>query len=226
MLDKKQLGKRIRQALKEARLTFKAAAIAFDISDKAVSGWCRTGKIEKGKLPKLATMTGKPLAYFMPDADALPPITVSDGETPPSYVRLPQYEAEASAGNGTVIDESGVEVVRYLDVARWWARQNLPRDTDRVKVLSVRGDSMAPDMQDGDVLFVDTAITVCDAAGIYVLSWNGRALVKRLSPKAHGGGLVISSANKAYEPEFVPLGELDQLHIGGRVVAWWTLRKY
>lgn len=149
----------------------------------------------------------------------------SAAEIPPGYVRLPQY-GEVSAGGGAVVDESDLDVVRYLDVAERWAKQHLPRDLSRIRVLGVRGDSMAPDIQHDDVLFVDTGTRHFDAPGLYVLNWQGRALVKRLVPEMRSGRLAIVSTNPAYPPEYVEPGEIDQLHIGGRVSAWWTLRKF
>lgn len=172
--------------------------------------------------------TGKPSGWLdainTPDSDEF--VTVSTREIRAGYVRLPHYNADVSAGPGADMDASAFEVVEMLDVARRWADQNLPRDLSRVRVLSVRGDSMAPDMQHGDVLFVDTGSTAFDSPGLYVLNFQGRALVKRLVPELRTGRVALVSTNPAYPTEYVERGELDALHIGGRVAAWWTLRKY
>lgn len=172
--------------------------------------------------------TGKPKGWMDSErsTQGTDSVTVSTRETRPGYVRLPHYSAEVSAGAGAEMDAAGFEVVQTLDVAKWWAEQHLPRDLSRVRVLSVRGDSMAPDMQHGDVLFVDTATASFDSPGLYVLNFQGRALVKRLVPELRTGRVAIISSNPAYPPEYVEPGELDSLHIGGRVAAWWTLRKF
>jgi len=153
-------------------------------------------------------------------------VSIANSETPHGYIRLPQYAVTASAGSGAVVDDGDSEVVRFLDVAEWWAQANLPRDTDRVKILSVRGDSMAPDIQHGDVLFVDTGTRDFTAPGLYVLHWQGRALVKRLVPELANDRLAIVSSNPAYPTEYVDSRSIHSLHIGGRVAAWWTLRKF
>src|SRR5690606_6635655 len=117
------------------------------------------------------------------------------------------------------------EVVQYVDVAAKWARENIRAPHDFVRVITARGDSMTGDVNDGDVLFVDCRITAFDADAIYVLNWQGRPLVKRLQLR-RDGSLVIRSTNPAYEPEIVPPGEIDQLHISGRVLASWGFRRF
>src|SRR5690606_3164171 len=74
---------------------------------------------------------------------------------PPGYVRLMQFGEEVGAGSGILNRDGDVEILRYVDIAQWWASQHLPRNLDSVRVLGVRGDSMAPLINDGDVVFVD-----------------------------------------------------------------------
>ncbi len=150
---------------------------------------------------------------------------LSGAETPPGYVRLPLLNMEGDMGSGAIVDEEP-EVVRFIDVADWWAQQHLPRQLSRIKIVSSRGDSMAGVINHGDIVFVDTSISHYDGEGIYVFNWQGRALIKRLAPNLRTGNLQILSANSAYPPEDVPVAEIDQLHIAGRVVAWWTLKKH
>lgn len=148
---------------------------------------------------------------------------VAPSETLAGYVRLPLLSMEGDMGYGSH-DDSPIEVVRYLDVAEWWARQNLPHRLDRVKVISSRGDSMAGVINHGDVVFVDTGIDHFEGEGLYVFNFQGRALIKRLAANLRTGKLQIQSSNPAYPPEDIEPGELDELHIAGRVAAWWTLR--
>lgn len=150
-------------------------------------------------------------------------VQVASDEPKPGYIRLPQYEA-VSGGEGAVVFG---EVVRELDVAIEWASKNLPRDTSRIKIVGVVGESMSPEINDGDVLFVDTAVTSFVATGIYVINWNGMSLVKRLVPDlTKRGGLIIQSNHPKHGPQYVEQGEFDHLHIGGRVIAWWTLKRF
>lgn len=150
---------------------------------------------------------------------------VATREISSGYVRLPLLSMVASMGDGNG-DSDPIEVVQFLDVAEWWAKENLPNRLDRIKVISSRGDSNAPLINHGDIIFVDTSTQHFEGEGLYVFNWQGRALIKRLSPNLRTGRMQIISANPAYPPEDISIEEINQLHIAGRVSAWWTLRKY
>lgn len=228
------LSERLRWAMMKTGVSQIALARACGVSQPSVHGWLSgKSKFLRGENLLAAADALQVSRQWLATGDGSPddsvaprPVTVSTRETRPGYVRLPHYSAEVSAGAGAEMDAAGFEVVQTLDVAKWWAEQHLPRDLSRVRVLSVRGDSMAPDMQHGDVLFVDTATASFDSPGLYVINFQGRALVKRLVPELRTGRVAIISSNPAYPPEYVEPGELDSLHIGGRVAAWWTLRKF
>lgn len=150
---------------------------------------------------------------------------VARAEIPAGYVRLPLLGMEASMGDGAHSDEP-LSVVKHLDIAEWWAAANLPAPHSRIRIITGRGDSMAGVINHGDIVFVDTTIDHFDGDGLYVFNWHGRALIKRLVTKISTGNLQIVSANPAYPPEDVAAGEIDQLHIAGRVAAWYTLRNH
>lgn len=152
-------------------------------------------------------------------------IRVAAREISPGYVRLPLLQMEAGMGFDAYSDEPS-EVVEYLDVAEWWAQANLPKPTARIKIITGRGDSNAGVINHGDIVFVDTATNYFDGEGFYVFNWNGRALIKRLVPNLRTGKLQIVSANPAYPAEDISAEEIDQLHIAGRVSAWYTLRTH
>lgn len=150
---------------------------------------------------------------------------VATTEPAHGYVRLPLLAMEGEMGHGSYSDQPA-EVVQFLDVAEWWAKQHLPGRLDRVKIISARGDSMAGVINHGDIVFVDVGINYFEGEGIYVFNWQGRALIKRLAPNFRTGRLQIMSANSAYPAEEIEAEEIEQLHIAGRVVAWWTLKTH
>ncbi|MBX8800706.1 helix-turn-helix transcriptional regulator [Ochrobactrum sp. MR28] len=76
---------------------------------------------------------------------------------------------------------------------------------------------MEPTIRDGDVLLVDTSITSVYDNAIYIVVYNGHVLVKRVNLK-RDGALTIISDNDRHPPEEVPLAEVPDLHIAGRVM--------
>lgn len=144
---------------------------------------------------------------------------------PPGYIRLMQFGEEVGAGAGIDNHGEGVEVLRHVDIAQWWAAKNLPKNTDNIRIMGVRGDSMHPLINDGDIVFVDTSVQFYRQEGIYVFTVAGHAMLKRLSIEALAKRLVLKSENPAYGTEYLPASEIDDLHVMGLVVAWWTLRK-
>jgi len=85
MLDIEEMKRRIAFALERApRGTATRIAAELGITDQAIVGWGRTGKIKKENIPTLAKHTGRKLAYFLDsqvsDAD-------SDAEVVPIFSR-------------------------------------------------------------------------------------------------------------------------------------------
>lgn len=143
------------------------------------------------------------------------------------YITFRQIDIQASAGAGAQAEEHP-EVLREISVLEAWARQMLGViDPNRVRIITCKGDSMMPTIRPGDIVFVDISVRQFEAEGIYILSWQDRLLIKRLNAMFDGTGrLAIQSDNEAnYKTEYVLPGQADMLHINGRVLAWWTLRK-
>lgn len=186
-----------------SRATLEGIAGAFNASVE----WVLSGHVREGSAP------------YLPD------VTVSAGETPPGYVRLELLTTEGSMGDGAH-NSDYPEVLRHIDVAEAWARTRLPRDLSRIRIITGRGDSNAPLINDGDILFVDSGIDHFAGEGMYLFNWMGHMLCKRLAPNLATGRLEIQSVNKSYETTEVPASEISQLNIVGKVVAWWTLRTH
>lgn len=161
------------------------------------------------------------------------PIVISDiskgldeKKEPSGYIRLDYLEIESSAGKGRSVDYE-LPVLHKLDVLEDWALSNLGRNAkDRIKIINNVGDSMAPTILDGDILFVDVTATAFEAEGIYIINYNGVLLTKRLVAHPDGKLLIVSDNSAAYKPLEVSSREVHDLNICGRVRAWWSLRKY
>ncbi|HEX7387834.1 MAG TPA: S24 family peptidase [Castellaniella sp.] len=133
-----------------------------------------------------------------------------------------------SMGRGATISEP-VQIVQYLDVLEQWVRQHVgSTNPTKIKILTGNGNSMAPTIQDKDLVFVDVECHTIDAAGVYVLDVAGRFILKKAMILSNGT-LIIRSDNTAEYPDeerydLRHMAEQD-IVVCGKVLAWWTLRK-
>ena len=130
-------------------------------------------------------------------------------------------------GDGTVVDEP-VQVVRRLDVWEQWLRQKVgSANPERIRVLTAKGRSMLPTIQDQDLVFVDVWQREIREPGIYVIDVAGRLLLKKALIQSTGT-LILRSDNVDEYPdeERHDLKKAaDTISVAGRVLAWWTLRR-
>lgn len=159
----------------------------------------------------------------LPQTYSSPAVDESPGETSPGYVRLRVMEGEASGGYGAM-NQDFPDVLREVDIAEWQLRQQIGfvPEGDRIRLVTVRGDSMYPDIKNGDVVFVDTSKNFFDGDGLYLLNLHGLTYVKRL--QLLRDGMHIISTNRHYLSEVVPPEENDQVHIGGKILGLALLR--
>lgn len=116
------------------------------------------------------------------------------------FVFVPRYDIQAAAGHGQLVgDEKPVFTMAFR---RYWIENYVTRDTQKLSVISVKGDSMEGVLNDGDSILINHGETV-PRDGLYVLRINENLLVKRL--QLMPGGIVnVISANEAY-----PTFEID-----------------
>lgn len=136
------------------------------------------------------------------------------GRTVSDFAFVQRLDVRASAGSGAVaIHEDTVELLAFQND---WLKSRHIRP-EHARVLTAKGDSMEPTIRDGDVLLVDTSINSVRDNAIYIVVFNGNVLVKRVNLK-RDGSLVLISDNDRHAAETVPLNEVPDLHIAGRVM--------
>ena len=130
-----------------------------------------------------------------------------------------EVEVEAAAGAGAWHEDF------VHEKARWRLPESMVRhegdaDPEALRILKVRGNSMEPELREGDRIFVDTARTVPAPGELFVL-WDGTGLVvKRVEALTAMGTLRLASAHPDY-----PAYERSaaEVHIVGKVL-WKVTR--
>lgn len=129
-------------------------------------------------------------------------------------VQLPMLGATLSAGPGAVAATETVQAT--WPFPRSWLRRSFGHE-DQLELLPVAGDSMEPELSDGDWVMVD--LRRRDARdGLYAVRLEETLLVKRV--QFIGRRVRLVSANPAYAPIDVDRVEGLNFELIGRVV--WT----
>jgi len=135
-------------------------------------------------------------------------------------VAVNRTAVRASAGPGAIVaEESGRP---YFAFDERWLKTLTSSPSDKLSIIRVEGDSMAPTLNPGDDILVD--LGDCDERlreGVYVLRIDEALVVKRIALHPIGGRVTVQSDNPAY-PDW-PDCDLAELHCVGRVI--WAGRK-
>ena len=148
------------------------------------------------------------------------PMSMDQGPVP--LTPIPEVDVEASAGPGAIADEFVGEK------ARWFLPEGMIRyegdaAPGAIRVLRVRGESMEPELSEGDRLLVDTARRVPETGEMFVL-WDGGGLVVKRVEHVHADGGMPELRLKSVNPEYADYTALaSDVHIVGKVL--WTVRR-
>ena len=137
----------------------------------------------------------------------------------PAVVAVPRLSLGASAGAGSLDEDERTAGVMAFD-AQWL--RHLGVRPQRVSIIRVDGESMAPTLNDGDDIMVDhedDADRLRD--GVYVLRLDGVLMVKRVAMGPLRGRSSVLSDNPHY-PDWTDI-DPAMVTIVGRVV--WTGRR-
>lgn len=129
-------------------------------------------------------------------------------------VFAPQFDVEASAGQGALI--GGEEICESFAFNKGWLSSQLGVHSEQVAFVSVRGDSMQPTLEDGDMILVDLSQKSINREGIYLLQTQDGLHTKRLK-KAKDNIKVISD-NPDYPSWEITPDDEEPSHIAGKVV--------
>lgn len=128
-------------------------------------------------------------------------------------VPIQLIQQEAAAGRGIEIDSYAETAI--INVPTSFIS---PYRSERVRAVSVRGDSMVgAGLEDGDLVFF--TIDDCEGSGIFVVSVDSALLVKRVQIDKGDRQVTLLSENPLYAPRVLTGSDLDGFKIEGRVLA-------
>lgn len=204
-MGKEEIARRIRTARIDAGLTQAQAADAAGISYQAISNYERgINKIDVEILMKLCSL------YNISILDIISPSDQVTNLQPADLTPTIPVVASVAAGNGmcAVADFEGYHI----------APPGL-KNHDEYCYFRVKGESMAPDIKDGELVLVHLQPEV-ENGEIAVVIVNGEdGLVKRV--QYQDDCMVLLSSNPAYPPRLLVGHDLDDVIIWGKVVYVW-----
>ena len=199
--NKEIFAKNLRRYMEEHEKTRRDLCDDLGFSYMIVSDWCNAKKYPRiDRIEKLANYFG---------------IEKSDLIEPPA--------PEKKAGRGVKIPvlgtvAAGIPIEAVEDILDYEEIEPELAATGEFFALRIKGDSMEPRMQSGDVVIVRQQPDV-ESGDVAVVLVNGdEATVKKLLKQS--GGIVLQAFNPAYEPMFFSLQDIEEkpVRVIGKVI--------
>ena len=176
--------------------------------------------VRRGVPKKLKEEERRKLARYFSISEAVLGGPPDDPVGADGLLAVKRHPVAVSAGPGALVAEELGKP--YFGFDERWLKALTPSPPNKLSVVRVEGDSMAPTLGDGDDILVDLG----DSAerlrdGIYVLRVEDSVVVKRLALHPTGRRVTIQSDNPAY-PDWPDWG-IDDINCIGRVI--WAGRR-
>jgi phage repressor protein C with HTH and peptisase S24 domain len=133
------------------------------------------------------------------------------------FKNIPKVRARLSAGGGSF--EVGSEIEGYYAFRKDWL--STKGTINKMVLMDIFGNSMEPEMKDGDTILIDESQKEVLAGAIYAVGVEDTIMVKRL--EKHPNKLVLLSANKDYAPIYLQASDINSVRIIGKVI--WICRE-
>jgi phage repressor protein C with HTH and peptisase S24 domain len=192
-----------------------AMANAVGVSDNAVYKWLSgRGQPSVTNLVAVARAAKVSLEWLATGVDAAhstsgPGRANARGK---DFIFMPRNHARFPNSREGVIRSD--QVVDWLAFRAEWVKRRLNTDARDLILIEVIGDSMAPTLEDADLIVANLSEPRFRQDGIYLTRTDGGLTVKRVQRRPDGK-LLVRSDNPAYEPMVVAA---ERVKILGRVI--------
>lgn len=203
---------RITQRREEQGLNMSELARRLGVTPQSVQQWEKGRNSPRGKrLEALAQILNCTKEWLMFGSNEPEPNTATN------FVNIPVFDIELAAGAGRHIDME--EVSDWVPIDQDWIYQNA-LSPDHLSVVYVKGDSMTPKLEDGDMLLINTAERRPVSGKIYAIAVENELRVKRLMKRMDGNWLITSDNknNPEYQDEVIAPYNFENLRIIGQAV--------
>lgn len=145
---------------------------------------------------------------------------------PADQIELDMIDIKASCGSVGHINFEDIPAIKKILVNAAWFRQHFGfYNSKTIKIVAASGDSMTPEIDDGDVVFVDISDNISFRDGIYLILVDDEVFIKRIQ-RLVGHKIALVSANKAYRDIEINTDGQVQIHVLGRVVKSFKMRNH
>lgn len=127
-------------------------------------------------------------------------------------------DVEASAGAGVMVIDDFIETITAIEYSADEAKRLFGgRPSNTIKMITVKGDSMAETFEPRDQIFVDITTNFFDGDGIYVFVLDNQLYIKRLQKQYKR--LAVISDNPRYETWYLDEDAINGLYICAKVLV-------
>ncbi|EPN6881851.1 helix-turn-helix transcriptional regulator [Providencia stuartii] len=171
---------------------------------------------------------GDKMVLAIQDALGLPAgwmdgIVESEIPQPSRSYKVEVLDVEASAGAGVVVLDEFIETITAIEYSDEEAKRLFGgRPAHTIKMITVRGDSMAETFEPRDQIFVDMTVNHFDGDGIYVFILNNQLYIKRLQMQYKR--LAVISDNPKYETWYLEENNIDGMFIHAKVLVSQSIK--
>ena len=138
--------------------------------------------------------------------------------TEEEFMQIPKVRARLCAGGGSF--EVGSEIEGYYSFRKEWLSRK--GNADKMVLMDIFGNSMEPELKEGDVVLIDESKKDILAGSIYAVGIDDTIMVKRLEKRPKG--LALLSENIKNETIYMEGEDLNRVRLIGKVL--WVGREF
>ncbi|NBN70538.1 hypothetical protein GWJ01_05385 [Proteus sp. G2618] len=137
--------------------------------------------------------------------------------------KVEMLDIQASAGPGVMVIDDFIETITAIEYSADEAKRLFGgRPANTIKMITVKGDSMAETFEPRDQIFVDITTNFFDGDGIYVFVLDNQLYIKRLQKQYKR--LAVISDNPKYETWYLEEDNVNSVYIHAKVLVSQSIK--